>query len=68
MIHFGKTPQGDLELMLSAEGVGELYDLLQSAGLQQGSTFNGLKEYIKNSFADELGRYSVSAKTENTGK
>lgn len=58
MIHYGKTPQGDLELMISAENVGEVFSLLESASLLQRRTFDGLKEYIGREFQDELERYS----------
>ena len=54
MIHYGKEPSGDLEIRVSAEDVGEVYDALESAGLLQRRTFSGLKEYIGNAFADEL--------------
>ena len=57
MIHYGKTPDGDLEIRVSAEDVGEVYGLLESAGLLQRRTFNGLKEYMRQEFAGELEEY-----------
>ena len=57
MIHYGKTPQGDLEMMVSADDVGEIYSVLGSAGLLQRRAFNSLKEYIEQEFADDLNRY-----------
>lgn len=57
MIHFGKTPEGDLMIEVSAENVGEIFGLLDSAQLLQRRTFNSLREYIKNNFEDELERY-----------
>lgn len=57
MIHYGKTPDGDLDFRVSADNVGEIYGLLESAGLLQRRTFDGLKEYIKKEFADELELY-----------
>ena len=57
MIHYGKTPDGDLDLRVSADDVGEVYGLLESAGLLQRRTFNGLREYIRKEFADELEQY-----------
>ena len=59
MIHYGKTPQGDLEFMVSAEDIGEVYSLLDSAGLLQRRTFNGLKEYIRKEFSGELESYRL---------
>ena len=54
MIHYGKTPDGDLEFRVSAEDVGEVFDLLGTAGLLQRRTFDDLKTYIKREFAAEL--------------
>ena len=57
MIHYGKTPQGDLELRVSADEVGEVLALFTSAGLLQRRTFDGMKQYIACQFADELARH-----------
>ena len=54
MIHYGKEPSGDLDIRVSAEDVGEVYEMLQTAGLLQRRTFNGLKDYLTKNFADEL--------------
>ena len=57
MIHYGKMPEGDLELRVSAEDVGEVFDLLDSAGLLQRRSFDGLRAYIKREFSGELEQY-----------
>lgn len=57
MIYYEKMPDGDLNLRLSAEEVGEVYSMLDSAGLLQRRTFDGLKTYIKKNYADELEKY-----------
>ena len=57
MIHYGKEPSGDLDIRVSAEDVGEVYEVLQTAGLLQRRTFNGLKDYLTKNFADELEQY-----------
>lgn len=57
MIHYGKEPSGDLEIRVSADDVGEIYSLLESACLLQRRTFNGLKEYISKNYANELAQY-----------
>lgn len=57
MIHYGKEPSGDLDIRVSAEDVGEVYDVLQTAGLLQRRVFNKLKEYIEKNFKDELEQY-----------
>lgn len=57
MIHFGKAPSGDLEIKVSADDVGEVYEVLQSAGLLQRRTFDGLKDYLTKNFKAELEKY-----------
>lgn len=57
MIHYGKEPSGDLEIRVSADDVGEVYSLLESAQLQQRRSFNALKEYISNNYTNELAQY-----------
>ena len=57
MIHYGKTPDGDLKIEVSADNVGEVYDALCSAGLLQRRTFHSLKTYIDEHFADEMAAY-----------
>lgn len=57
MIHYGKTPDGELNMRVSADDVGEVYGLLESAGLLQRRTFNGLKVYLNEYFSDELEAY-----------
>ena len=57
MIHYGKEPSGDLEIKVSAEDVGEIFEVLQSAGLLQRRTFNGLQDYLKKNFQAELEQY-----------
>jgi len=57
MIHFGKEPSGDLSICISPDEVGEIFDLLQTAGLLQRRTFDALGTYIRKEFADELEQY-----------
>ena len=57
MIHYGKEPSGDLDIKVSAEDVGEVFEVLQSAGLLQRRTFNGLQDYLKKNFQAELEQY-----------
>ena len=54
MIHFGKEPSGDLQICISPDEVGEIYGLLQTAGLLQRRTFDALGRYIRQEYADEL--------------
>lgn len=57
MIHYEKTPDGDLNLTVSADDVGEVYGLLNSSGLLQRRTFDGLKVYLEANFADDLEKF-----------
>lgn len=57
MIHYGKTTKGDLEIIVSADQVGEVRDMLYSSGLLPRRVLDGLQEYIEKEFADELARY-----------
>ena len=57
MIHYGKEPSGDLSIRVSAEDVGEVFEVLQTAGLLQRRTFNGLQDYLKKNFQAELEQY-----------
>lgn len=57
MIHYGKEPSGDLSIRVSAEDVGEVFEVLQSAGLLQRRTFNDLQDYLTKNFKEELEQY-----------
>jgi len=57
MIHFGKEPSGDLQICISPDEVGEIFDLLQTAGLLQRRTFDSLGRYIRQEYAAELEQY-----------
>lgn len=58
MIHFGKAPQtGDLEIRISPDEVGEVYETLQSAGLLQRRAFDPMKRYIEREYQAELAQY-----------
>ena len=57
MIHYGKTPEGDLIIEVSADNVGEVHDMLYSSGLLPRRVLDGLQEYIEKEFAHELDAY-----------
>ena len=54
MIHYGKTLQGELQLMLTGEDVAHLHTMITGAGLEQRREFYGLKTYIEDEYKDEL--------------
>lgn len=57
MVHFGREPEGELLIRVSPDDVGEVYGLLNSAGLLQRRVFDGLKGYIADNYREELVRY-----------
>ncbi len=57
MIHYGKEPSGDLNIRVSPDDVGEVFEVLQTAGLLQRRTFSGLKDYLRENFQAELEQY-----------
>lgn len=54
MIHYGKTPQGELQLMLTGEDVAHLHTMITGTGLEQRRVFYGLKAYIEDEYKDQL--------------
>ena len=54
MIHFGKNPQGELELKATGGDVAEVYELICHADLRQRRTFYPLKHYIEENFKDSI--------------
>ena len=70
MVHYGKNPEGELLIRVSPDDVGEVYETLQSAGLLQRRTFDGLKRYVAEQFADEMEAYrrSMTAQIPLVGK
>lgn len=63
MIHYGKEPSGNLIISISSDDVGEVYDLLQAAGLLDRRTFDEMGGYILKEFADEIEQYHNRTKT-----
>lgn len=54
MIHYGKTPQGELQLMLTGEDVAHLHTMITGAGLEQRRVFYGLKTYIEDNYKEQI--------------
>lgn len=54
MIHYGKTPQGELQLMLTGEDVAHLHTMITGAGLEQRRVFHGLKTYIEDNYKEQI--------------
>ena len=58
MIHYGKMPSGDLEIVVSADNVGEVHNMLFFSGLLPRRVLKDLQQYIEQHFADELAEYN----------
>ncbi len=54
MLHFGKTPQGELEINATGEDVGILYRAVCAAHLTERGTLHALKTYVEENFTAEL--------------
>lgn len=56
MLHFGRNPQGDLELRATDEHIGVLYRALCNAHLPDRGSVYALRTYIEENFSDELNK------------
>lgn len=54
MLHFGKKPTGELEIIVSGDDVRDVYDALDRSGLLSRRAFDGLKRYLEQEFKGEL--------------
>ena len=50
MIHFGKTPDGELEVRLTDEHIAALSRMINAAQLQERRDFHALRKYIESEF------------------
>lgn len=53
MLHYGKNPQGELEIRATAKDIGVLYRVLCGAGLPDRGSVYALRTYIEENFTDE---------------
>jgi len=54
MIHYGKNPQGDLELRATDSDVLVIYRIICQAGLEERRTLHPVKSMIEREFEDLL--------------
>lgn len=54
MFHFGRTPEGELDIRVDGKDVGVLYRAVSSASLPERGTLHDLKVYLEENFKDEL--------------
>ena len=54
MLHYGKSPQGELEIRATAKDIGVIYRSLCNANLPDRGSVYALRTYIEENFSDEL--------------
>lgn len=54
MIHYGKNPQGELEIKATGRDIGVLYRAISSAHLPERGEIYAIKTYLEENFKGEL--------------
>lgn len=54
MFHFGKTPEGELDIRVGGNDLGVLYRAVSAASLPDRGTLHDLKTYLEENFPDEI--------------
>ena len=56
MVHFGKTQDDELQIIVTGQDIESLRRMIVSSSLMERRTFYGLKEYIETEFKDIINR------------
>ena len=63
MIHYGKNPDGDLEIRVTGDDIPAMKRVIDAAPLEERRVFFNLKNYVEQEFKDALkkkgGRHAV---------
>lgn len=54
MFHFGKTPEGELDIRVGGNDLGVLYRAVSAASLPDRGPLHDLKTYLEENFPDEI--------------
>jgi hypothetical protein len=54
MFHYGKTPEGELDIRVDGNDIGVLYRAVGSASLPDRGPLHELKNYIEENFQEDL--------------
>lgn len=54
MVHFGKTQDDELQVIVTDQDIEALHRMIVSASLMERRTFYGLKEYIETEYKDVI--------------
>lgn len=52
MVHFGKTQDDELQIIVTGQDIESLRRMIVSSSLMERHTFHGLKEYIETEYKD----------------
>lgn len=52
MVHFGKTQDAELQIIVTGQDIEALRRMIVSSSLMERRTFYGLKEYMETEFKD----------------
>lgn len=52
MVHFGKTQDDELQIIVTGQDIESLRRMIVSSSLMERRTFYGLKEYMETEFKD----------------
>jgi len=52
MVHFGKTQDDELQIIVTGQDIESLRRMIVSSALMERRTFYGLKEYIETEYKD----------------
>ena len=56
MVHFGKTQDDELQIIVTGQDIESLRRMIVSSSLMERRTFYGLKEYMETEFKDIINR------------
>ena len=54
MVHFGKTQDDELQIIVTGQDIEALRRMIVSSSLMERRTFYGLKEYVETEFKDVI--------------
>lgn len=54
MVHFGKTQDGELQIIVTDQDIESMRRMIVSSSLMERRTFYGLKEYIETEYKDVI--------------
>ena len=56
MVHFGKTQDDELQIIVTGQDIESLRRMIVSSSLMERHTFHGLKEYIETEYKEIINK------------